>query len=115
MMKKSDPTLAPLQLRRDGDKNRPFLFATQDFGEDILRFARGDHERNAGAHDDLGGFDLGPHAADGGFAGGSPGYGLNLGVDLFDDGNRFGIGFAEIFNDAVDGGQDDEQVGRQKG
>ncbi len=39
---------------------------------------------------------------------------FDRGVNLFDDGNRFWICLAEIFNDAVNGGQNHQQIRRQQ-
>ena len=97
-----------------GDKQRAFVLAAENFRQHLFLFARGDDERDAGAHDNFGRLNFRGHAADGGFAVRAAREFFQVGINLFDDGNGFGIGLAEIFDDAVHGGENHEQIGGQQ-
>ena len=113
-MKKSNPALAPLQFHRLGDKQRAFVFAAENFCQHAFLFARRDDERDAGAHDDFRRRDFRFHAADGGVAGRAAGEFFNHRINVLNDGNGFGIGPAEIFDDPIHGRENHEQIGGQQ-
>jgi hypothetical protein len=92
----------------------PSSSPARTFGQHVFLFARGDHQRDAGAHDNFGGLDFRFHAADGGFAGRAARQFFNRRINLFDDGNGFRIRLAEIFDDAVHGRQNHQQIRRQQ-
>ena len=113
MMEKGDASLAALKAAGTRDKKSPLVLADEDVGEGAFFSAGGDHHRDAGARGHPGGSQLGLHAADGGGARCAASQFLDVGIDLLDDRERAWLFLPKVFHQAIDGGEDDEQVGRQ--
>ena len=113
-MEEGDPALAAREFLRLGNEQGPLRLAGDDAAEPGLLAAGGDHQRDARTDDDLRGLQLGSHAADGRLAARAAGYFLQGGVHLLHHVDRFRGRFSEVFDEAVDGRQDDEQVGRKQ-
>ena len=112
MMEKGDPAFAALQLPFARDKKSTLLLAVDDVGDDSLFFARGDHQRDAGSsgHFCCANFCL--HPANSRCAQRPSGEFLDVGIYFFNDRNCIRIFLTEIFNQAINGCEDDQQVCR---
>lgn len=115
VVEEGDPAFAAWELAGAGAEEGALLLAGEDAGEDVAFAAAGDDEGEAGAHGDAGGFEFGDHAANGGRAGGAGGPAEDLGVEALDGGQDVGVGLAVMGDDALDAGEDNEEVGRQEG
>ena len=113
-MEKGDASLAALKAAGTRDKKSPLVLADEDVGKGAFFSAGGDHHRDAGARGHPGGSQLGLHAADGGGARCAASQFLDVGIDLLDDRDRAWLFLPKVFHQAIDGGEDDEQVGRQQ-
>ena len=80
----------------------------------LLLPARGNDQRDAGAHGDLRRLNLRRHAADGGGAVRAARGPFQRFVHALDEGDRLGVGLAEVLQHAVHGGQNDQQIRRQQ-
>jgi hypothetical protein len=114
VVEEGDPAFASSEFLGGGDEEGAFRFALEDAGQGVGVASVGDDEGDSGADDDTGGLEFGGHAADGGFAGGAAGKVVEAGVERLDDVEGAGVGFAEVLDHPVYGGEDDEEIGGEE-
>ena len=110
MMEKGDPALAAGHLVRLRDEESAFFSAAENVRKHGGLPPAGDDERDARARDDLRRLNLRSHAADGRRAQGAARHAFDRVVNALDCREQPSGGRAEAFDDAVHGGEDDEQV-----
>lgn len=110
MMEKGDPALAAGHLVRLRDEESAFFSAAENVRKHGGLPPAGDDERDARARDDLRRTNLRSHAADGRRAQGAARHAFDRVVNALDCRQQPSGGRAEAFDDAVHGGEDDEQV-----
>ena len=112
MMEKGNATFVALETAWARGEKGSLVIPTDNVGEDAFLFAGGYDHRDAGSGGHPGSAQLGFHAADGGRAQRAASEFFYVRIDLLDDGDGAGVFFAEVLDQAVHGGEDNEQVGR---
>lgn len=114
-VEEGDPAFPAGEAAGAGDEEGAFVLVVEDAAEDIELAAGGDDHGDAGAGGDAGGLEFGDHATDGGGAAGTGGEGFDGGIKGIDHGDAVAVGSVEMAEEAVGGGEDDEEIGGEEG